>query len=383
MRIKSRIAIYNIVMLITPILMIGVISVCFALVFIFKFPVDEFDFSRASMLDPQVFVQAVGEFFGRNPGAVSYFVIWALICLILIVLSTTCATYLISKSLEESINSLAYATDCIREGNLNFEVMGSDYYEIDRLCNNFDMLRKELKLSAEREGCIKNERNMLIANISHDLKTPITAIKGYVDGIRDGVADNPEKLNRYLNVISAKADTINDLVNNLSVLVKSEKSQLEFEFTDVDINLLVAKLAEEYRLILENTGISLKTEISSKSVYLKVDYEKIRRVISNLIDNSVKYRTNVAPYVCIVTRVDNKGVYITVSDNGIGMEEYELTRVFDTFYRADTSRSIDGSGLGLAIAKEFTEKHNGRLWLKSGKGSSIGTTATVFLPVGD
>ena len=143
MKIKSKFAIYNIIMLITPILLIGVISVCFVLIFILKCPVEELNISRPSMLDPYVFSQAVGEFFKSNPSAIFYVVLWLTICVLLVVLSTTVATRLMTKSIEHSINDLARAADYIRANNLDFEVMGSEYDEIDTLCNNFDMMRKE------------------------------------------------------------------------------------------------------------------------------------------------------------------------------------------------------------------------------------------------
>ena len=236
MKIKSKFAIYNIIMLITPILLIGVISVCFVLIFILKFPVEELNISRPSMLDPYVFSQAVGEFFKSNPSAIFYVVLWLTICVLLVVLSTTVATRLMTKSIEHSINDLAKAADYIRADNLDFEVMGSEYDEIDTLCNNFDMMRKELKRARKRERYMKKERNMLLANISHDLKTPITSIKGYVEGIQDGIADTPEKMKRYLDTIHTKAEVIDDLVNNLSVFSKLELSRLTFEFKEGDIN---------------------------------------------------------------------------------------------------------------------------------------------------
>lgn len=379
MKIKSKFAIYNIIMLITPILLIGVISVCFVLIFILKFPVEELNISRPSMLDPYVFSQAVGEFFKSNPSAIFYVVLWLTICVLLVVLSTTVATRLMTKSIEHSINDLARAADYIRADNLDFEVMGSEYDEIDMLCNNFDMMRKELKRAREREKYMKKERNMLLANISHDLKTPITSIKGYVEGIQDGIADTPEKMKRYLDTIHTKAEVIDDLVNNLSVFSKLELSRLTFEFKEGDINSFMRDFVDDYRLDLEKNGIKLETDIPTDEVIVRMDYEKMSRVFSNLIDNAVKYRSEDNPTLSVSTMCSDGGVYVNISDNGIGIDENELKNVFDGFYRVDSSRSIKGSGLGLGIAKQIVEKHGGKIWLKS-DGLGKGTTAVVFLP---
>lgn len=380
MKIKSKFTLYNIIMLITPILLIGVISVCFLIIFILKFPVEELNITRASMLDPLVFSQALGEFFKGNPDAIGYVVLWLFLCVFLLVVSTTVATHFMTKSVEKPINDLARAADYIRDGNLNFEVMGSDYDEIDKLCTNFDTMRKELKMAQERESYMKKERSMLLANISHDLKTPVTSIKGYVEGIRDGIADTPEKMNRYLDTIYAKARVIDDMVNNLSMFSKLELSRMTFDFEEGDINVFLRGLVEDYRLDMEKNGVELVSNISDETAIVKIDYEKISRVFSNIIDNAVKYRNENNPMLEISTFTRDNGVYVCISDNGIGIEEKELKNVFEGFYRVDSSRSIKGSGLGLGIVKQIVEKHGGKIWLKS-EGLGKGTTAIVYLPI--
>ena len=367
-------------MLITPILLIGVISVCFLIIFILKFPVEELNITRASMLDPLVFSQALGEFFKGNPDAIGYVVLWLFLCVVLLVVSTTVATHFMTKSVEKPINDLAKAADYIRDGNLNFEVMGSDYDEIDKLCTNFDTMRKELKMAQERESYMKKERSMLLANISHDLKTPVTSIKGYVEGIRDGIADTHEKMNRYLDTIYAKARVIDDMVNNLSMFSKLELSRMTFDFEEGDINVFLRGLVEDYRLDMEKNGVELVSNISDETAIVKIDYEKISRVFSNIIDNAVKYRNENNPMLEISTFTRDNGVYVCISDNGIGIEEKELKNVFEGFYRVDSSRSIKGSGLGLGIVKQIVEKHGGKIWLKS-DGLGKGTTAIVYLPI--
>lgn len=382
MKIKSKFTLYNIIMLITPILLIGVISVCFLIIFILKFPVEELNITRTSMLDPFVFSQALGEFFKGNPDAIGYVMLWLFLCVVLLVASTTIATHFMTKSVERPINDLAAAADYIRGGNLNFEVMGSDYDEIDRLCTNFDTMRRELKMAQERENYMKKERSMLLANISHDLKTPVTSIKGYVEGIRDGVADTPEKMNKYLDTIYAKAKVIDDMVNNLSTFSKLELSRMTFDFETGDINVFLRGLVEDYRLDMEKNGVELVSNISDETVAVKIDYEKMSRVFSNIIDNAVKYRNENNPMLEVTTFTRDNGVYVCISDNGIGIEEKELKNVFEGFYRVDSSRSIKGSGLGLGIVKQIVEKHGGKIWLKS-EGLGKGTTAIVYLPIAE
>lgn len=382
MKIKSRFTLYNIIMLITPILLIGVISVCFIVTFIMKFPVEDMQMSRAALLNPAVLLHAVGEFFECNPGSVLYVLLWILICTATLVISTTVFTGMMTKSMEKPINSLAKAARCVHDGNLNFEVMGSDYDEIDALCSNFDAMRRELKLAEEREKYLKRERSMLLANISHDLKTPVTSIKGYVDGIRDGVADTTEKMQRYLDTIYNKAEVIDDMVNNLSMFSKLELSRLIFDFEKGDINAFLRGFIKDYRLDFENNNITLISNIPDTKAVVRIDYEKINRVFSNLIDNAVKYGDSYNPVIEITAFTRDGGVYVCIADNGIGIDENEIKNVFEGFYRVDSSRSIKGSGLGLGIAKKIIENHSGKIWLKS-DGLGKGTTAVVYLPLAE
>lgn len=380
MKIRTQFTLYNIINLITPILLIGVISVCFLIIFIMKYPVEELDISRASLLSPVIFVQAFGDFFKNHPDAVLYVLLWFFLCLIVLIVSSTAVTGLMTKSIENPINDLARAADDIRGGNLDFEVMGSSYDEIDKLCNNFDIMRKDLKRAALLEKSMKAERSMLLANISHDLKTPVTSIKGYIEGIRDGIADTPEKMNKYLDTIYTKANSIDEMVSNLSMFSKLELSRLNFSFSELDINKLLNDFLENHKLDFEKDNITLINKISSDAAIVNADREKISRVFANLIDNAVKYRSGDNPVIEVKTEKNDGGIYITVTDNGIGIAENELQNVFEGFYRVDSSRTIKGSGLGLGIVKQIVEKHGGKIWLKS-EGLGKGTTAAVYLPL--
>ena len=381
MKLKQRFTISNLIMLITSIIMIGVISVCFLVIFIIKYPVEELQITRVSLLNPIMLGRAIGDFFQKNPGALCYVMIWILICLATLAVTITVVTRLLAISIQKPINDLTNAADNIRNGDLNFQVMGSEYDEIDSLCSSFDSMRKALKQAEEKEKFMKEERNMLLANLSHDLKTPITSIKGYIEGIRDGIADTPEKQRKYLDTIYAKAVIIDDMVNNLSMFSKLELSKLTFEFVKGDINLFLEDLLEDYRLDLEKNDISLNVNIENSPAIVKIDYEKMGRVFSNLIGNAIKYKKSGSGRLDVTSHSADGGVYITVADNGIGIKKEELKNVFESFYRVDTARNmnIKGSGLGLGITKQIVEKHGGKIWLRS-EGIGQGTTALIYLP---
>lgn len=384
MKIRQKFSFYNLIMFLAPVLMIGVVSVVFLIIFIMKFPVEELSLSRAALLNPVTLIRAFGQFFKNHPESISYVFLWLLICTVIIAVSTTVVTRLMVRSIERPIKSLTDSVESIKNGCLSFEVMGSDYDELNELCEGFDEMRRGLIAADEREADMKRERSLLIANISHDLKTPITAIKGYIDGINDGVADTPEKLKRYLDTIRRKADTIDNLVNNLSIFSKLELSRLEFSFAEGDLREPLRDVLEGCRLDLDSAGIRLEAELGDEPLIVRMDAEKLRRVFSNIIENSIKYRRPESEKLTVKARKSGGSVYVFIEDDGMGIEPAELNKVFDSFYRTDESRTsqIKGNGLGLGIALQIMRRHGGKLWLKS-DGLGKGTTAILCLPSED
>lgn len=382
MKIREKFRRYNIILLLTSLCLIGVISALFLVIFILKFPVEQLYITRMELINPIIFAQAVSAFFNNNPEALLYLFIYVFICVLAVTAVSTILTHYLAKSLERPISVLRGDVDKIRGGELSFEVMGSDYEELDDLSEGVDEMRRALLLSREREEQLKRERNMLVANVAHDLRTPITSIKGYIDGIRDGIAGTADMRERYLNTIKLKADMIDDLVSNLSLYSMLEVSGIKLNKTRGDLRELIYGILDGFRLDMEQNCITLTSDITSEPLPVDIDGDKMRRVYVNLIDNSVKYRSGNDCRIDIRVFADDGYAYVVIADNGRGIAQNELTHVFDSFYRADTSRSseVKGNGLGLGIAKQLTEKHGGRLWLRS-EGINKGTTATVALPL--
>lgn len=382
MKLRQKFEYYNLIATITPIALIGVVSIIFLALVIIKFPVEELYLTRTQLLNPVTLVRSLGQFFTAHPASVSYLIVYFLICIAIFTATNTIFTKRLAASLEAPICELRNSVDKIRSGFLSFTIMGSDYDELDDLAEGFDSMRRSLLLSREREAQLRHDQNMLIANISHDLRTPVTSIKGYVDGINDGIANTPEKLTQYLNTIKSKANTIDELVSNLSTFAQLEDSKLKFCMEKGDLRDLVYDITDSYRIDFENVGIKIECELGATPMPVNIDGEKMRRVFNNLIGNALKYRLPTSKDLLIGGFTDEGNAYITITDDGMGIDPSELERVFDSFYRSDRSRTslIKGNGLGLGIAKQITEKHHGRLWLRS-DGIGCGTTATVSLPL--
>ena len=280
----------------------------------------------------------------------------------------------IYRSIAVPLVKLKKATKNIKEGNLDFvlEVEGND--EFSQLCQDFEEMRKRLKESTEEKILMDKENKELISNISHDLKTPITAVKGYVEGIMDGVTDTPEKMDRYVRTIYNKTNEMDHLINELTFYSKIDTNRIPYTFSKLNVEDYFSDCAEELGLEMETRGIELVyANYVEKGVQVIADGEQIRRVIHNIVSNAIKYMEK--PRGIIQLRVKDVGDFIQVEieDNGKGIAAKDLPYIFDRFYRTDVSRnsSKGGSGIALSIVKKIMEDHGGKVWATSRLG--IGT----------
>ncbi len=278
------------------------------------------------------------------------------------------------RSIAVPLVKLKKATQNIKEGNLDFvlDVEGKD--EFSELCQDFEEMRRRLKESTEEKSLIEKENRELISNISHDLKTPITAVKGYVEGIMDGVADTPEKMDRYVRTIYNKTNEMDHLINELTFYSKIDTNRIPHTFSKLNVEDYFEDCSEEVGLELETRGIELVyANYVEKDVMVIADGEQIRRVIHNIISNAIKYMDK--PKGIIQIRIKDVGdfIQIEIEDNGKGIGPKDLPYIFDRFYRTDVSRnsSKGGSGIGLSIVKKILEDHGGKVWATSRLG--IGT----------
>lgn len=294
--------------------------------------------------------------------------------LVVLVFTSVSVGLWIYRSIAAPLVKLRRATQNIKEGNLDFtlEVEGAD--EFSELCRDFEEMRRRLKESAEEKVVLDKENKELISNISHDLKTPITAVKGYVEGIMDGVADTPEKMDRYVRIIYNKTNEMDHLINELTFYSKIDTNRIPYVFSKLNVEDYFADCAEEVGLELETRGIQLYyANYVDKDVLVIADGEQIRRVIYNIVSNAVKYMDKENGVIQIRVKDVGDFIQVEIEDNGKGIAAKDLPNIFDRFYRTDVSRnsSKGGSGIGLSIVRKIMEDHGGKVWATSREG--IGT----------
>jgi signal transduction histidine kinase len=272
------------------------------------------------------------------------------------------------------------ATQNIKNGNLDFEVEVHNQDEIGELCEDFEEMRIRLKDNAEEKLRSEQQQKELISNISHDLKTPITAIKGYVEGLIDGVADTPEKQNKYLQTVYSKAIDMDRLINELSFYSKIDTNKIPYTFNRINVVDYFEDCAEDLGRELEDEGFGFSYQnYVDDSVQMIADAEQVKRVINNIVGNSKKYSDKAETTIRMTVKDVGDFVQIEIEDNGRGIAAKDLPYIFDRFYRTDASRnsSKGGSGIGLSIVKKIMEDHGGKIWAASKEG--VGTVMYLVL----
>lgn len=314
-------------------------------------------------------VSPIGSF-ARN-----FLLTFTLVVLFILIITNGLLTYIVSRSIIKPIEALRNGAEQIKEGNLNFKISSGSYDEIGQLCNAFEEMRCKLKESINLQMQYEENRKELISNISHDLKTPITAIKGYTEGIMDGVPDSPEKMEKYIKTIYSKASDVDKMIDELFLFSKLDLKREPFNFENVELTSYLEHCMEELTFDLNKKGINLHLDTGDQPVVAVADREKLKRVITNIIDNAVKYMDKTPGEINVNLLHYNDTITMEIKDNGQGICEKDLSLIFDRFYRADQSRNtaVKGSGLGLAIARRIIEEHGGTMWVKSEEntGTSI------------
>lgn len=298
------------------------------------------------------------------------------ISIVIILLFTACMMIIwIYSSLITPLKKLQVAAENIKNGNLDFlvDVGGED--EIGQLGVAFEEMRLRLKDNAEEKLSDERESRALISNIAHDLKTPITAVKGYSEGILDGVANTPEKVDKYVRTIYNKANEMDTLINELTLYSKIDANRIPYNFAKINVSDYFQDCVEEIGLDLEAKGIGLMYyNYVDSDVQIIADPEQLRRVVNNIISNSIKYMNKQSGFINI--RIKDVGDFIQVEleDNGRGIAQRDLPYIFDRFFRADASRNsaTGGSGIGLSIVKKIIDDHGGKIWATSKE--DVGTT---------
>ena len=278
------------------------------------------------------------------------------------------------------INTLVDGVNEISNGNLTHRIQYKNGDEFDAVCSDFNEMASRLSEMVEQRQADENSRKELIAGISHDLRTPLTSVKAYLVGLRKGVATTPEMQEKYLNIIQAKTDDIEYIIKQLFMFSKIDIGEFPLNLETVDIGneltVMVDGFTDEYKemgldvLLVENTNENVL-----------IDTVQFKNIVQNILGNSVKYCNRNDACSKIFCKSIDGSVSITIKDNGPGVSDEMLVKMFDVFYRGDESRSNPdkGSGLGLAISAKIIERLNGSI--RAENAIDGGLAIMITLPI--
>ena len=318
---------------------------------------------------------------GTNEVTVSYFrkyvtdiILWLVVFAVAMIIA---ANALLSRwivwSIMKPLDVLKRGTKKIAEGDLDCEIDYHKQDEFGEVCEEFDIMRGQLKASVAERIQYEQYRRELIAGISHDLRTPLTSIKGYAEGLMDGIANTEEKRHRYYDAIHIRALDMEALVNSLSLFARLENRKHHYQLETVDMKVYLEDLLDGWKEEAEQKHVILLLNSEAVRTQVQIDLQEMHRVFVNLFENSVKYRTKENSVIRITLENQGNQLEIRVADDGPGVQESELSKIFNSFYRGDESRTRpgSGSGLGLAIVKQIVEGHGGTIRAVNERGLTV------------
>lgn len=304
-----------------------------------------------------------------------------IVCMIIAIRSFFFQNYIL-----RTVKGICKSAKAIVRGDYDVEIL-ENYRttirgdEIGDLVYSFAMMRDEVKEKQIREQKMHKTSQELISCVSHDLKTPISTIKAYAEGMRDGICQTKEDQKRYVNVMINKTDLLVEMIQELLDYSNAQLNELSIIKKEQYLLPYLTEVTEEIRNYVEQENVIWETILPERECVVLMDTKRITQVLYNLVENSLKYKCKKNSELHFHVYYEEDTVVIELSDNGIGIEEADIPYVFDRFYRGEKSRSskIPGSGLGLSICQHIIRNHGGEITCVSRKDQ--GTKMTFTIPM--
>lgn len=283
-----------------------------------------------------------------------------------------------AKRITGPLEQIASAIQGMEKGEYSERLNIAGGYEFSVIQQRFNNMAESLERSEAENRRLQEGKRRMLADLSHDLKTPMTTIQGYAKALELGIYENEEKKESVLQLIYNKATHVTGLIDQLFNLAKLDRSDYPMVMEMVDVGELLREVAADFYESLESKQFQLAAEIPAEKVLLKCDPNLIRRAVTNLLSNALQHNP-AGTQVTIQLMQSERWLSLAVIDNGVGISDELKQNIFDPFVRGDAARSVEGgSGLGLAIAKQIAELHGGELQLHNIPAS---TTFELRLPI--
>lgn len=338
----------------------------------------ELEDSIGTVMDEDGLEDMVEGFTVRRNEFILLFLLDGLLCIAVLFLVSQIFTRRLVGHIMEPLAALSDGAERIRNHNLTQDIVYSGDMEFENVCHSFNEMRAAIQEGQEKNWKYEKARTDMIAGISHDLRTPLTAIRGTIRALLDGVAATPKRQQKFLETAYRRAGDMDVLLNQLFYVSKLETGNMPFTLNTIELSAFIKNYVRGKQELLENEQIEMTADTKEVTSYVSVDAEQLQRIFDNLLENSIKYGAVTPLEIRISLERSDRGFSICFSDNGTGVAEEKLPYIFDEFYRTDESRNRkEGNGLGLYIVKYLIEFMGGRVWAENADGLRI------FMEIGE
>lgn len=304
------------------------------------------------------------------------FVITALLAgfgaIIILMILAAFITRKMNRMVMEPVELLVAGAERIKSGNMNEKIDYHGETEFEHVCQTFNDMQQTILDDQEQKAKTEQARTDMVTGISHDLRTPLTSIQGYIKGVLDGVADTDEKKRMYLQTAYESTKEMNVLLTKLFDFSRMESGQMPFHMVNADLGEYTAAYVAQKEMTADPDKLEFHMQMERPYfTEISLDIEQVRRIFDNLLENSIKYGGVMPVQIDISIKETEDEVILAWKDNGKGVPQEKLERVFERFYRCDEARQMKGSGVGLYVVKYIMEKHNGSVRAENEGGLKI------------
>ncbi len=325
-----------------------------------------------SMVDAESLKGIAEDFTVRRNDFILLFFADGVLCIAVLVITSLFFTKRLVNHIMEPLNALSDGAQRIQNHDLSQDVEYAGDMEFENVCHTFNDMRRAIQEGQEKNRKYEKARTDMVAGISHDLRTPLTAVRGTIKGLMDGVADSPERRKKFLETAYRRTGDMDVLLNQLFYLSKLETGNMPMNRKNIEISDFIRNYVKGKQELLENEQTEIAADLKGITGTVSADPEQLQRIFDNLLENSRRYGGVTPLKITISLEKMKEGFCICFSDNGVGAAEEKLPFIFDEFYRGDESRNKkEGNGLGLYIVRHLTEARGGSVRAENAGGLAV------------
>lgn len=332
----------------------------------------EFKASTEELLDDDVLEDTVKDWTVRKNEFMLFFLVDGVLCILVLVGVSQIFTRNLASYIIKPLDALNEGAQRIQKNDLSTDILYVGDAEFEQVCTAFNSMQGHLLEEQEKNRKYEKARTDMIAGISHDLRTPLTAIKGTIKALLDGIAATPEKQQKFLTAAYRRTGEMDALLNQLFYVSKLETGNMPLEIKKINLTEFIDRYVCGKQEVLNPKDVDIQAILQKRKFFVMADPEQLQRILDNLIQNSLKYSEASPVHMAISLKHNAEQVILSVGDNGVGVPEDKLPHIFEEFYRGDESRNKkEGNGLGLYIVKYLTEAMGGTVRAENREGLVI------------